>query len=307
MNYYKLKIVCKITNIPADTIRNWEKRYAFLKPYINSQGEKLYSEADIDLLKKITSILKSGGRISEIANEILNGDFDSKSADEVKVSNEIKLMIEDYYSCLVKSNLKEIDHIESILDITVVFKNRIEFIYYPLLERARQEAAKGKISKSIEHFVTYHIRHKIESYLSMSQYNFDSLKCSIVCASPSGVIHEGGLLVLASSMKLRGYNIYYLGAGIPAESAMSFVNEVQPAILAFSIHHPNELLDIIRIYQNSKFPVCVGGIGVRLGEHTQNQIGSVHLITQVGNLATEKLESIGLKYYQESRAGVDRA
>jgi len=306
MSQFRIKMVSKITNIPIDTIRNWEKRYAFLKPYIGKNGERLYSDQDIDLLKKITSLLKTGGRVSDIASRILNGEsFDSIDDEKNKISNEVKLMIEDYYQYILAADLKKIDQIESLIEITVTFKNRIDFIYYPLLERIRQDLAKKNITLAQNHYSSGHILNKLRSFLSSSFFNHDLNSCSFICASPANSIYEGGLLTLACTMKLKGYNIYYLGSNIPSIELVSFSSRVQPAIITISIHDPNELNQIIEVFKDSPIPVCVGGIGVRLAEYQENIIGSIHLISYAGTTASEKLESVALEYLHEYRKKTD--
>lgn len=301
MSNYRIKTVSKITNIPVDTIRNWEKRYSFLKPQSGPTGEKLYSDQDVDLLRRITSLLKSGGRISEIASRILDGDSlsDAGSENSEKISNEVQLMIEEYYQHLLSADLNRIDQVESILEITVAFRNRVNFIYYPLLERTRQDNAKGIITHAQEHFTNGHLLNKMKGFLTGNVFNGDSKKCSIICSTPSKSVFEGGSLVLACGMKLKGHNIFYLGPDLPISELKGFAERVQPAVVAVSIYHPDELRRVIEVFEKSPFPVCVGGLGVRLAEVTEANAGSVHFITQTGSLATEKLESISLEYFEE--------
>lgn len=301
MSQYRIKTVSKITNIPIDTIRNWEKRYSFLKPSVGQNGEKIYSDDDIYLLRKITNLLKTGGRISEIASQILDGsNFDTTDLEDSKISNEVMLMIEDYYQYLQLSDLDKIDQIESLIEITVVFKNRIDFIYYPLLERIRQDSARGLMSVAQEYFVTGHILNKLKGFLSSSVFKNTTYDiCPIICATPANAIYEGGMLTLACSLKLKGHNIYYLGANLPVTELFNFSLKIQPAVIAISINDPADLDAIIKTFQNAKAPVCVGGLGVRLADRIETQIQNIHLIPNTGAIAVEKLESVCLEYLQD--------
>lgn len=300
MSQYRIKTVSKITNIPVDTIRNWEKRYGFLKPIIGQNGEKIYTDQDIELLRKITTLLKTGGRISEIATKILDNSFlDSLVDESTKIGNDVKLMIEDYYQFLLETDLKKIDQIENLIEITVIFKNRIDYIYSPLLDRARKDSALGVISIVQEHFVTGHIINKLKGFLSTSIYSHDINKCAIICSTPSNSIYEGGLLALACSLKIKGYNIFYLGSNVPVSELISFSQKLQPAVLSISIHDPKELEVIMTDLKDVKYPVCVGGIGVRLSDCQKIQYGAITLVPYTGAQAVEKLESITLNYYED--------
>jgi MerR family transcriptional regulator, light-induced transcriptional regulator len=300
MSKYRIKTISKITNIPIDTIRNWEKRYSFLKPTLGENNEKFYTDHDIELLKKITSLLKDGGRISEIASRILNGEtFNLMESENTRISHEVQIMIEDYYQILLGADLKKIDQMESLIEITVIFKNRIDYIYYPLLERIRQESAKKNITRIQEHFTTGHILNKLKGFLATSLFNYNSLNCSIICGTPSSSITEGGLLVLACNMKLKGHNIYYLGSELPLDELSAFSEKIRPAILALSIANPHELNLVIKNFENSKIPVCVGGMGVRLADFTSDRIGSIYLISHTGSSSIDKLASISLEYFDK--------
>lgn len=300
MSQYRIKTVSKITNIPVDTIRNWEKRYDFLKPLVGANGEKIYTDNDINLLRKITVLLKTGGRISEIASKVLDTHFlEQVQDDTIKVGNEVQMMIEDYYQFLLELDLKKIEQIENLIEITVIFKNRIDFIYYPLLERARQESAKGVINLAQEHFVTGHILNKLKGFLSSSVFNHDLNKCALICASPSKSLFEGGLLTLASSMKLKGYNVFYLGSNLPVQELLGFAEKIQPAVVSLSIHEPECLDQIVPLFKDQAYPTCVGGLGVRLSDVEQKQFGTVTLIGHTGGLAVEKLESICIAYSEQ--------
>jgi methanogenic corrinoid protein MtbC1 len=263
---------------------------------VAKNGEKLYSDKDVAILRKITNLLRYGGRISEIAAKVLESDFlDQENPQETKVSNDVYLMIEEYFGALLAADLRKIDQFENLIEISVTFRNRIEFIYYPLIERIRQDCVLGKILPSQEHFAIGHLISKMRAFLSTSIFNYEKTSCSVVCATPSNSILEGGLLTLACNMKLKGHNVFYLGPNLIPSDVISFAAKVQPAIVAVSIARPEELAPMIEAADDVQFPICVGGLGVRLIE---NPIDTkrVHLITSTGAAAVEKLESICLEY-----------
>lgn len=295
MYHYKIKSVSKLTNVPVDTIRNWEKRYDFLKPELGKNGEKLYTDRDVELIRKAVNLLKSGTRISEIASVLLNEDLNT--LDESRVSNEFKLMIDEYYLNLINADLAKIDQVEALIDITVIFKNRIDYIYMPLLDRIRVENAKNIIAIGQERFACGHILNKMRSFLSSTLYRPTQERLPIICASTSDYNYEGGLLALACGLKLMGYNIYNLGANIAIDEIINFSNKIKPGVIAVSIHSPEELTPILEKFKNNPIPICVGGMGVRVSEIKETQVGNIHLITYSGTTAIDKIESICMEKY----------
>jgi len=59
--YYRISQVSKMLNIPASTLRYWEKEFKQLKPLKSKNGIRYYSDNDIELLKKIIFMTKEKG------------------------------------------------------------------------------------------------------------------------------------------------------------------------------------------------------------------------------------------------------
>ncbi|MCR9205288.1 MAG: MerR family transcriptional regulator, partial [Halobacteriovoraceae bacterium] len=64
---YTIKNVSMMTGIGVHTLRAWEKRYGVVKPERSSTGRRFYSDDDIEKLKLITTLNKTGEQISHIA------------------------------------------------------------------------------------------------------------------------------------------------------------------------------------------------------------------------------------------------
>ena len=64
---FRIGAVSRITQIPIDTLRAWERRYAVVEPGRTSGSARLYSEEDIARLKLIKRLVDSGHAISSVA------------------------------------------------------------------------------------------------------------------------------------------------------------------------------------------------------------------------------------------------
>lgn len=64
---YTIKNVSMITGIGVHTLRAWEKRYGVVIPERSTSGRRYYSENDIEKLKLIATLNKTGEQISQIA------------------------------------------------------------------------------------------------------------------------------------------------------------------------------------------------------------------------------------------------
>ena len=64
---YAIGVVSKLTGIHPETLRMWERRYAVVQPGRSKGGSRRYSDADIQRLSLIKTLVDAGHQISTIA------------------------------------------------------------------------------------------------------------------------------------------------------------------------------------------------------------------------------------------------
>jgi DNA-binding transcriptional MerR regulator len=67
--YYKISEVAELLNIPASTLRFWEKNFTIIKPKRNDHGTRFYTPADIDKIAMIHYLVKERGLKLDAAQE----------------------------------------------------------------------------------------------------------------------------------------------------------------------------------------------------------------------------------------------
>lgn len=65
---YRIGAVSRLTGIPADTLRIWERRYEIVEPKRTEKGGRLYSQEDVTKLTIIKTLVDQGHAISTVAN-----------------------------------------------------------------------------------------------------------------------------------------------------------------------------------------------------------------------------------------------
>ena len=69
--FYKIGDVAEILHIPESTLRYWEKQFTIIKPRRNSKNPRLYTPADIEVIRKIHYLVKEKGlKIDAAQSEI---------------------------------------------------------------------------------------------------------------------------------------------------------------------------------------------------------------------------------------------
>ncbi len=59
--FYSIKEVAEMFNLPAYVLRYWEKEFAILRPRRNRIGWRFYTKKDIDIIRMIKVILYDQG------------------------------------------------------------------------------------------------------------------------------------------------------------------------------------------------------------------------------------------------------
>jgi len=79
---YRSGAVAKLTGIPVQTLRVWERRYNIVGPRVSATGQRLYASADVARLTLIKQLVDSGhaiGSIAVLGLEQLQAMFDQAS------------------------------------------------------------------------------------------------------------------------------------------------------------------------------------------------------------------------------------
>jgi len=119
--YYSISEVSRITGIEQYVLRYWESEFVNLKPQKNRAGNRIYTNKDIQLIIKITTLLREKKYTIEGARKILEGknsQEDIKHKPELSDSfnpehNENKPFKDEDFS--LKSDLLELKNILQIL------------------------------------------------------------------------------------------------------------------------------------------------------------------------------------------------
>src|SRR3954471_9946883 len=64
---HPIQVVTHRTGISADVLRVWEKRYAVVAPVRSTNGRRLYTDADIERLRLLVEVTRTGRTIGQIA------------------------------------------------------------------------------------------------------------------------------------------------------------------------------------------------------------------------------------------------
>ena len=101
--FYRIGDVAEILNIPASTLRYWEKEFTIIKPHRNAKNIRFYTPKDIETIRMIYYLVKEKGLKLDAAQAQIrtNRDGVSKRFEVVERLKVIKQRLQELERSLV--------------------------------------------------------------------------------------------------------------------------------------------------------------------------------------------------------------
>lgn len=242
---YRIKTVERLTQIPTGTLRAWERRHGVVVPARTDSGHRVYSDADVAVLKRLKALVDGGLTIAE-AVEMTAPQPPGLAGTEPLVAARDALI-----DACVHLDRPAAERAVRPLVAVCSFPQIIREVYIPALRML------GEHSRAAEHFGTSLIREKIISMLSAIAPESAPRRALLAC--PAGEQHELGLLCVALELALMRWSVVYLGAGTSLPALQEAVDIVDPAVICLSAARTDGLLDYVRALTATGRRVIVGG------------------------------------------------
>lgn len=244
----------------------WERRYGVVEPERTGSGYRMYSDADVELLRRLRVLTERGTPISEASRLVpqlrreISGEL--KQRDELSQAeplNRWKLEIIAAAGALDQPRIdRALDQAFSTLPPLQV----VDDIILPALVEVGDLWHAGKLDVSQEHLATQALRGRVLTALHMSPNEGE--RHVIVACFPEEQ-HEMGALTVALKLRHAGVRVTYLGQRTPVAELGAMVRGARPDSVALSAvtdpgqHQFTDWLDALKTALPDEVPVLVGG------------------------------------------------
>lgn len=218
--------VNQLTGLPQATLRNWEKRYGFPQPQRTQGGHRLYGVEDVRKIREVVNLHKNGTKVREAIEQVLSGD--SPQMISHTLTEVLRQILEALYRYDVASAEEQLSRIGMRLSET----DLLEMVYPKLLIQVGEDWEHSRINVAQEHFSWSFLRTRLLNYFKTGRNSAHQPK--VLLATPPEELHEGGLIVLAAYLMLKGWNVYYLGVNLPLKDLLHATETIQPDVVCLS-------------------------------------------------------------------------
>jgi DNA-binding transcriptional MerR regulator/methylmalonyl-CoA mutase cobalamin-binding subunit len=261
--HYPIRAVSQLTGINPITLRAWENRYGLIKPIRKDSGHRLYTQAHIDLINHVTSLLGRGMRIGQVKDHL------ERQASRIAADASASVEVQNHWRGLIAQMLaatKAYDEeaLERVYNealahypVRTVTRNLIT----PLLEQLGQRWALGEGTISEEHFFGFYLRNKLGARFHHRSRNQQGPKLLMACLP--GERHEMGLLMLALAANEAGYCPISLGADLPLQDLAEAAETTQcDAVVLSGMIEPSSSMikrQLPALVARLQVPIFIGG------------------------------------------------
>lgn len=307
--HYLISTVAKRSGVKSDLVRAWERRYQAVSPERTAGGHRLYTEQDIVRLRLLNEATQQGHSISRIARFSLEELLALVETEQTQpasliniapskttipspaptatppINGKRQLLVDSYmekcYGSVLDFNAKELEaHFENAI-VELGCEAFIESLLTPLLTQIGDRWKTGELRPIHEHMASAVIRSL--TYILRNNNPCAKHAPSMIVSTPIGQLHELGALLAAIMAEMKGWQVTYLGASLPAEEIAAAVRYTGSLAVTISISFSNddhvihkELRKLRKLIGND-IAILVGGRAACHYEAVLDEIGVLKL------------------------------
>ncbi|HEY5141408.1 MAG TPA: MerR family transcriptional regulator [Methylococcales bacterium] len=292
---YLISTVSKRSGVKSDLVRAWERRYQAVTPTRTAGGHRVYTDQDIARLKLLNQATSNGHSISQIAQFSLDdlknllknepGTITQALTSVTPSTRDRVHLAEDYiekcYATVLAFDAKTLEsHFENAI-VELGSEAFIEHLLTPLLTRIGDRWKTGELRPVHEHMTSAVIRSLTYILRTNNPCSADAPR--MIVSTPIGQLHELGALLAAIMAELKGWQVTYLGANLPAEEIAAGVKYTNARALTISLSFvtddhivPKELRRLKKLIGNN-VALIAGGRAAGHYEAVLNEVGVLNI------------------------------
>ncbi len=229
---YRIKAAAEQAGVTPELLRAWERRYGVPSPGRSPSGYRLYSEEDIRAVRWILGQTESGLGPRQAAG-LFKGNL-SGAAEE----STLRTVRTTLLGLLLA---RELGKAKALLERAILghgFETVCTEVIWPLLAWVGEMWHRGEITPADEHWVSESLKSVLIRRLTQERNAAPNAVRAVVACAP-GELHEIGALMLALFLTRRGFDVLYLGQGVPLAALRRFVRKSGAKAIFLSMARKN--------------------------------------------------------------------
>ena len=228
---YRIQTVAEMTGIPASTLRAWERRYGVPSPERTTSAYRLYSDHDLDQVRRMRDLCAEGLAPSEAA-QCMSLDAQPEEPVAAVVGDAFAEAIARivaaalaYDTVALRAEVHRATYLGSALNV-------YERVLAPAMRELGQLWHEGRATVAQEHLASEAVRAALADILRLVQHDQGRLA---LLACFAGEQHHMPLYGVAFELAQWGMRVEILGEDVPPDALAAAVAAMHPELVGLSV------------------------------------------------------------------------
>lgn len=218
------------------TVRAWEQRYGIVRPVRSAGGYRLYSDADVETLRKMAKLVAEGMQPSQAAAQLL-------TPRSVNARSDTAGGLPDPAALVGAAQSYDATALDGILDAafgSAGFEYVVDTWLTSALNSIGEAWETGRLDVAGEHFISAGVMRRLAAAFDAAGHGRWGRHVMVGLAP--GATHEIAALAFATMLQRRGLRVTYLGANLPVESWVTAVLAAHPDGVVVGAPRPDDMV-----------------------------------------------------------------
>ena len=240
---YPMRVVVQLTDLNAETIRAWQRRYGAIKPRRSEGNARRFTMEDIRRLSLLKKATAAGQAISEIAQlteeellKIIETNQQHATTERVRddqLDNIFQGTVVRFLEAVARYDTAEATKVLSSAALYLETRSFLLEIVIPLMNKIGQDWHSGAMRIGQEHFATEILKGVLSQRTTTGSRPGGM---PVVTCAPDGCLHEFGALIGGILMAQRGFDCVYLGPSVPFDDIAHAAESTKAELVVLSIN-----------------------------------------------------------------------
>jgi MerR family transcriptional regulator, light-induced transcriptional regulator len=228
---YRVAAVERMTRIPASTLRSWERRYGWPRPYRAPSGQRLYSDQDLAVIRFLDRRRAEGMSLSRAAG-LLEQAPAVEDRDPGRLLARLVAALRAFDEAGAEADFAAA---EALLGVEGV---AVGLVPAAIVAASADGHGLDDPPVEVEHFASNFLRRQTLRLLDRLP---PAIGRPVLIGCGPDEQHELGALLLMVLLRARGYRVVYLGARVPGPAMERAAAALDPAGVVVSLTMPESL------------------------------------------------------------------
>ena len=232
---YRVTAVERMTRIPASTLRSWERRYGWPRPFRAASGQRLYSDHDVAVIRFLDRRRIEGMSMSQ-ATALLRSAPAVEDHDPRRLFDRLVAALRAFDEAAAE---RAFAAAEALLGTEGVATGVVPAAIAAAAEPGHGPGEGGDGTPvEVEHFASNFLRRQV---LRLLDGQPPAMGRPVLVGCGPDEQHELGALLLTLLLRARGHRVVYLGARVPGPAMERAAAALGPAGVVISLTMPESL------------------------------------------------------------------